>query len=150
MAKWKKKTSPLEETSSQISDSEPDSDQSALSGSLLNADKITLNEIAPAASIKWNEEKSAAHFYRTLPSNNVRVWQAKKGASLKTVLEQWGAKENIAIAWETNQKYKIDQDTFISGTFENAIDVLLSKGLKNAPAYKLSETPYHLQIGTND
>lgn len=79
----------------------------------------------------------------------MRVWQAKKGTSLKTVLKEWGAEENISISWDTDQTYKIDQDTFISGTFENALDVLLSKGLKNAPAYKISEAPYQLQIEAN-
>ena len=80
------------------------------------------------------------------PSNKIRIWQAKEGMRLENVLNKWSEAEKITLSWDAQQKYKLKSDIFISGTFENAIDVLFSKGLEKSPIHTLSNAPYTLKI----
>ncbi len=85
--------------------------------------------------------------FRAEPSKIIRVWQAKKGANLQKTLTDWSAQENVKFSWNTETKYRLSKDVFISGTFENAINILFSKGLKDAPNHALkSDGAYGLQI----
>ncbi len=75
------------------------------------------------------------------PSNEIHIWKAKRGSDLKEILVKWSDKEQIKLTWNLPDNYKIEKDIFISATFKNAIDVLFSKGLNNAPKYKLAKSP---------
>lgn len=93
------------------------------------------------------ETETAMNTYRQEPSQEIRIWKAKKGQDLVNIIKDWSEDENIPVSWNTQDDYELDYDVFISGTFENALNVLLTKGLQNAPEYKLSASPYHLYIG---
>ena len=112
---------------------------------IINWDEGKTNSDNPAANS--TAENSA---YRTAPSNEIKIWKAKKGQDLVDIIEEWSAEENISTSWNADTDQELDYDVFISGTFENAVDVLLSKGLKNAPKYTLSKSPYHLHMGDSD
>lgn len=103
-------------------------------------------------SIKTLKEplKEDEPHYRKKPSKLIRVWQARQGNNLQRVMEDWSAEERIAFEWKAMQRYKLDHDVFISGTFKNAINILLKKGLKQAPDYALSETPYTLSVSAEN
>ena len=100
-----------------------------------------------ALFIEENIEPAHGESYLKTPSNIIRVWQAKKGANLQKILSDWSMQENVKFSWNTKQKYRLSKDIFISGTFENAINVLFSKGLETPPDHKLEkETGYELII----
>lgn len=81
------------------------------------------------------------------PSNRNIVWEGKKGKALYDILAQWCEEENIALVWNLDNKdIELSSNIFINGTFKNAVDVLLSKGVKNAPQHQISLDPYQLTI----
>ena len=86
------------------------------------------------------------HKYRTDPPNKIRVWHAKKGQKLHATLEKWCSSENIELSWSLSEELKLNKDVFISGTFENAINVLMTKGIINAPEHSLQNTPHYTLI----
>ncbi len=81
------------------------------------------------------------------PSNRNIVWEAKKGKALYDILAQWCEEENVDLVWNLDNKdIELSSNIFINGTFKNAVDVLLSKGVKNAPQHQISLDPYQLTI----
>ncbi len=102
--------------------------------------QVLLDSISPSTTTDFRSE----------PSNKIRVWKAKSGANLKSVLTEWSKQENVLLQWDTEEKYRLDYDVFISGTFESAIDVLLSRGLKDSPDYEIGIDPYAISIKKSD
>lgn len=84
--------------------------------------------------------------FRKKPSEKIRIWQAKSNSHLQKVIEEWSRLEGIALSWDITEKYVLDYDVFISGTYKNAIGILFKKGLKRAPKYVLSEEPYNISV----
>lgn len=126
-----------------------------------DAEAFSVSDTTPVI-INWQEDETNSEgtgmdktattdsTYRAAPSNEIKIWKAKKGQDLVDIIEEWSAEENISTSWNANTDQELDYDVFISGTFENAVDVLLSKGLRNAPNYTLSKSPYHLHMGDSD
>ena len=77
--------------------------------------------------------------FRDAPSNALRVWEAKRKSSLYETVKAWCAEENVKFVWDASESYTLDKDIFINGTFKNALNILFSKGLTNAPQYTLIE-----------
>lgn len=89
--------------------------------------------------------------YRTKASNKIMVWEAKRGKNLEKIVKEWSEKENIQLIWDAPKDYELKTNIFINGTFQNAIEVLFTKGLKNAPDFILSEDKeYKLYISLDD
>ncbi|MFP4385675.1 MAG: TcpQ domain-containing protein [Alphaproteobacteria bacterium] len=88
--------------------------------------------------------------FRAQPSGEVRIWRAREGTDLKTLLEEWSGEENIPLIWDLDDKYVLDRDVFISGTFKNAVNILFRKGMKRTPSYELRDAPYTLVIFTQE
>ncbi len=81
------------------------------------------------------------------PSNKNIVWEGKKGKDLYKILSQWSEEENIEFVWNHKDKnIELSSNIFVNGSFKNAVDVLLSKGVKNAPDYEITLDPYQLII----
>lgn len=91
-----------------------------------------LDEIAPAA-------QDTNSIFRSQPSGDIIVWEARKGANVRRVLEKWAQTENVDFSWAGSEKYKVNKDVFISGTFSNAVEILLSTSVNNAPQYSFSQ-----------
>ncbi len=88
--------------------------------------------------------------HRTEPSNEIRLWTAKNGQNLKALIEEWSTQENIHLVWNAPDDYEISKKTIINGTFKNAVDVLLTQGVKNAPKYSVAQTPeYEIRVDVN-
>ncbi len=139
---------------------------SEVSATLIEAEAETaplgkdgLNDITPAANaqdkgtediviahVETPTDTSADHSFMKQPSNKIRIWEAKRGMSLERIMKKWQAVENIQIIWDTSDKYKLSKDIFISGTFQNAVDVLFSQGFKNGPKHSLEDATYTLHI----
>ncbi len=81
--------------------------------------------------------------YRTDKPQDVLIWQVEKGSDLRKTMASWCKKQNIELSWNNPLDYKIDKDVFISGTFENAVEVLFSKGLVEAPLYQIKTSPHY-------
>ena len=90
------------------------------------------------------------HTYSNSPSKSVVLWEAKRGMSLYDVVQEWSAKENVKLVWNARPNYELESNILIKGTFENAIGVLFSKGLRNAPEFVVSEDgQYALNVKDN-
>ena len=113
------------------------------------ANDLTLNKELILPDDILSSELSESLEPRLEPSNKIRIWQAKSGQTLKSVLLKWSQEENISLLWQAKEIYRLDYDVYISGTFKNAIDVLLSQGLTNSPSYDVRENPYSVIISDN-
>ncbi|PJB69471.1 MAG: hypothetical protein CO093_10370 [Alphaproteobacteria bacterium CG_4_9_14_3_um_filter_47_13] len=55
----------------------------------------------------------------------IKFWHAEKGASLKTVLEEWGSQAGVAIVWNPANDYQLPTSIRMHGTFSDAITSVL-------------------------
>lgn len=109
------------------------------------ASDVIDEDLVLSSTEEMDELEPSSHF-RDVPSNKIRIWEAKRNSNLQKILAEWSAKERVPLKWDTTEKYTLDYDVFISGTFQNAIDILFKKGLKSAPKYALSEAPYGISV----
>jgi hypothetical protein len=105
-----------------------------------------IDENLTLASTKEMVKLEPSSHFRDIPSNKIRVWEARRNSNLQNILSEWSAKERVPLKWNATDKYTLDYDVFISGTFQNAIDILFKKGLKSAPEYAFSEYPYEISV----
>ncbi len=92
-------------------------------------------------------EEGEIFSFRKKPSDEIRIWEASRGRDLEQILEEWSKEENVKFVWNLSENYKIDKDIYVSGTFKNAVSILFSKGVKNAPKYILLEdATYELSV----
>ncbi|MGH1456394.1 MAG: hypothetical protein ACRBDI_06405 [Alphaproteobacteria bacterium] len=92
-------------------------------------------------------EEIVAEAPKAEPSNSIIVWEGKKGHSLQSILKKWCATENIELIWgDSVNDIDLSSNIFVNGTFKNAIDVLLTKGVSKSPSYEISTEPYQLHI----
>ena len=54
-------------------------------------------------------------------------WNAAPGASLQSVLDQWGAKAGVAIVWQTSMNAPVKTAINQNGNFETAVESLLDQ-----------------------
>lgn len=100
-----------------------------------------------AVAVEQPEEPVTNAPTASSPSNATLVWEGRKGRDLYKVLTAWSEEENIELVWMPEDKdIELSSNIFINGTFKNAVDVLFSKGVKNAPAYEITLDPYQLII----
>lgn len=112
------------------------------------AKALLLDNIKPAEATA--KEIPPLSDFRAEPSNTIQIWEANRKSNLYRTLKKWSEKENIELIWDASENYTLNKDVFISGTFQSAIDILFSKGLKNPPKYSLAQTkPYRLHIKDN-
>ena len=120
--------------------------EEAIEISEASAEPVALDNIAPAA-VDADVQNTPANQHREQPSNKIKLWEAKSGQNLKEIIEKWSAEENIHLVWDAMENYEISQKTIINGTFKNAVDVLFTKGVKDAPVYSLTEAPvYEIRV----
>lgn len=60
-----------------------------------------------------------------LNNGAVTKWEAKKGDSLKTVLQQWSGKSNVQLYWVPAQDYKLPESINMTGNYTDAVADLL-------------------------
>lgn len=70
-----------------------------------------------------------------------RIWEAKRGSSLKETLDTWTKQANVALTWTAQDDVKLNSDILISGTFDNAIKVLFAQAVKKGPTHTLKTGP---------
>jgi hypothetical protein len=63
--------------------------------------------------------------------NDINQWSARKGTTLREVLELWTRQSGIELYWASEFDYPIASDINLRGTFEEALQVLL-KGLEES------------------
>ena len=68
-----------------------------------------------------------------------RVWEAKRGSSLRETLDSWSQEANIELVWDASSDYELSSDVLISGTFSNAVKVLFSKAVKDGPDMNIED-----------
>lgn len=85
----------------------------------------------------------AIRTFRSHPSQKLLVWEARKGKNVKDILQHWAEIENIEYSWHGSDDFEVNKDVFISGTFSNAVEILLSTSVKNPPSYRFNEAPHY-------
>ena len=68
-----------------------------------------------------------------------RVWEAKRGSSLRETLNSWSQEANVDLVWDASNDFELSSDVLISGTFANAVKVLFSKAVKNGPEMSIED-----------
>ncbi len=120
-------------------------DQTLVSSEAIEESVNSLPEIAPAAEAVLSDvieiEEKAVRTFRSQPSGELLVWEARKGANVKKIIKKWAKKENIELIWHGDRNYRVDKDVFISGTFSNAIEILLTTSVDHAPSYQFNDDP---------
>lgn len=84
--------------------------------------------------------------FRTDAPQDVLIWQVEKGSDLRKTMTKWCEQQNIELLWSNASEFALEKDVFISGTFENAVEVLFSKGLNDAPEYSILTEPHYIFI----
>ncbi len=116
---------------------------------LMEDRNVVVNQEIEKKTVNSTSDTSSSNNleFRIEPSNSLRVWSAKSGSNLKTILAKWCEQENVKLIWNEEKDYRLDYDVFISGTFDSAVEVLLSEGVKDSPSYKIGTNPYSLIVG---
>jgi len=72
-----------------------------------------------------------------------RRWRAVKGVNLQEVLDTWVANENAELLWVSNRDFLVQDSFTLSGTFEQAVEGLLSQynELPKRPVGKIYNDP---------
>ncbi len=61
-----------------------------------------------------------------VPEVTVGQWTAQSGTSLRTILESWSNLEGVDLFWSSDFDYPLVGDVNITGSFEEAVETLLS------------------------
>ena len=59
-------------------------------------------------------------------------WQARQGDALKDVLARWAEAHGAGFVWKTNQNFNVVRPVNASGSFENAVRMLLDQYLNHS------------------
>lgn len=91
----------------------------------------------------------------TIDMNLQKRWAAQPGQGLRETLQNWSGQANVELAWQSDKDLPINNAFSYDGTFDQAVDALLSSytGDANEPHGKLypnlPEGPSVLVIGSN-
>lgn len=74
---------------------------------------------------------------------NAASWKAAPGASLQSVLDQWGAQAGVAVVWQTSMNAPVKAPINDNGNFESAVQSLLDQysGDSARPVGRLNTDP---------
>lgn len=95
----------------------------ALTGSFEDAVSQLLAENSAATGISGRFETADG----ANPAAGSANWNAAPGASLQSVLDQWGAKAGVAIVWQTSMNAPVRTAVNANGNFETAVESLLDQ-----------------------
>ena len=76
-------------------------------------------------------------------AGSAAAWNAKPGASLQSVLDQWGSKAGVAVVWQTSINAPVKTAINDNGNFEEAVGSLLDQysGDSTRPVGRLNVDP---------
>lgn len=134
---------PIEETQEEKI-AEPTKKESA-------ADILPVKEIGTPAAIPVESDAETKAQKERLASiekscSQIRIWEAKRGSSLKRTLQKWASEMQMELVWHPKSDPDLNQNVLISGNFETAIKVVLSQAVKNAPSYFIDKTEGRLVV----
>lgn len=93
---------------------------------------ILPQEIKPAEVEPIAEEKKKT----PIDSKKIKIWEAKKGKDLQTLLKEWCDQIGVELEWSAKDKYKLAHNVVVSGTLESALKVTFAQAVKNPPHYE--------------
>lgn len=101
-------------------------------------------KIVPPLPLEENTTKnSVTTTETTAPIKNIlketRIWEGKKGKSLKKILTSWCEEAKIDLVWKSTKAYDLSQNVIISGTLETALKVTFKQALKSPPTYTITK-----------
>lgn len=77
------------------------------------------------------DNKTTSQAAAVLNTTDIGMWEAKKGDSLKTVLQNWSEKAQVQLYWVPAQDYKLPKPVHMQGNYTDAVaDVLGAYGDK--------------------
>ncbi len=65
--------------------------------------------------------------------NDSLLWTAREGEDMQAVLQRWGAQAGVDVQWQASASQPITQNVTLSGSFENAVQTLLSQNAVMGP-----------------
>lgn len=74
---------------------------------------------------------SAPVMSATLDPKAVNSWEAARGSTLRKILEDWSMRAGVELFWSSDFDFPVESAVRIRGTFEEAVQTLLS-GLRDA------------------
>ncbi|MDB5491597.1 MAG: hypothetical protein JWO78_1446 [Micavibrio sp.] len=90
-------------------------------------------EAPPADPIEKEAVAAPVPTADVLNNGEVTKWEAQKGDSLKTVLQQWSEKAKVQLYWVPAQDYKLPKPVSMTGNYTDAVsDVLSAYGDKGS------------------
>lgn len=66
-----------------------------------------------------------------LDAKAVRLWEAQRGTSLRSILTEWSLQSGVELFWSSDFDFPVESTIRIKGTFEDAVQTLLN-GLRDA------------------
>lgn len=114
-------------------------------------DVLPVKEIGAPAAIPVESDAETKAQKERLASiekarTQIRIWEAKRGASLKKTLQKWASEMQMEMVWHPKTDPDLNQNVLISGNFETAIKVILSQAVQNAPSYFIDKTEGRLVV----
>lgn len=95
-------------------------------------------EAAPPSEAALESAKTEPASQEAAPQlSQPRIWEAKRGSSLKETLDSWSKQANVTLTWQAQDDVKLNSDILISGTFDNAVKVLFAQAVKKGPGHTL-------------
>jgi len=112
----------------------------ARSGPVSAAPAAARSPIPAKTPAKQTQKTSAID--RSQSASQTRIWEAKQGQSLKTILDEWTGQANVDLIWTAAHDYELESNVLINSTFGNAVKVLFAHALTpgSAPVYDFVET----------
>jgi hypothetical protein len=123
-------------------------DQADLSGSLngnvITISKgagsiVTLRETPTLMPTSQESLMGGASPSSTVDLKTTKTWSARSGISLREALQTWARQAGVQLEWQTNYNYPVSSAFNFEGTFDQAVDSLLSLYAddRNVPKGKL-------------
>lgn len=60
------------------------------------------------------------------PEVPAKFWEARKGESLKSVVDHWSSRAGVSLVWDATHDYNVDIDISTDSSFEDAVKILLA------------------------
>ncbi len=95
--------------------------------------------VSQKLAVVGEEMKSA----NKVSANDMRMWEAHKGDSLKETLVNWSRDANINLVWNTPKDYTVGSNVLMNGTFKSAIKSIFAEGLSglDKPPFRFVDNP---------
>ena len=102
----------------------------------VNIQRVSVNDpgqaeqAQPSKTVKvLSERQPVAKVAPENPGADSKVWEAEKGASLKSTLESWSKVGGFELKWSAMHDYTLESDILVAGGVKTALKSLMTSGI---------------------